>query len=95
MYSTNTNLEFTTDPRDTQVFGGLGDTAFLLEDHDYLWNGHNWGTDPEKFETDEGLKEMFNVLAISYMQGEDDHRPFVAAIEGKKYPFYGTLFHPE
>jgi len=46
MYSTNTYLEFTKDPRDTKVFAGMGDAAFLLEDHDYLWNGHNWGTDP-------------------------------------------------
>jgi len=54
-----------------------------LENHDYLWNGHNWGTDPELFETDAGLKETFNVLAISYMNTGDDHRPFVAVFEGK------------
>jgi len=29
------------------------------------------------------------------MNTADDHRPFVVAFEGRKYPFYGTLFHPE
>jgi len=66
-----------------------------LENHNYLWNGHNWGTDPKLFETDAGLKETFKVLAIAYMNTETDHRPFVVAFEGKKYPFFGTLFHPE
>lgn len=77
------------------MFGGLGNQAFFLEDHNYTWNGHNWGTDPDKFLTDPGLFETFKPLAITYMNTEDDNRPFVVAFEGKKYPFYGTLFHPE
>lgn len=35
---------------------------------------------------------MFEVTAISYMP---DGRPFVASIEGRKYPIFGTQFHPE
>jgi gamma-glutamyl hydrolase len=35
---------------------------------------------------------MFEVTAISYMP---DGRPFVASIESKKYPIFGTQFHPE
>lgn len=66
----------------------------MFENHNYTYNGHNWGINPEKFETDPGLKEMFIVNAISHMP-EPDGRAFVASIEGKKYPIFGTLFHPE
>ena len=76
------------------MYSQLQDVAFLFENHNYTYNGHNWGINPEKFETDPGLKESFTVTAISYLP-EPDGRPFVASIEGKKYPFYGTLFHPE
>lgn len=35
---------------------------------------------------------MFKNVAISYdLKGN----PFVAAIEGVSYPFFGTQFHPE
>mmetsp|Transcript_18328 Transcript_18328/g.13321 ORF Transcript_18328/g.13321 Transcript_18328/m.13321 type:complete len:89 (+) Transcript_18328:693-959(+) len=37
---------------------------------------------------------MFTVTAISYMP-EPDNRPFVASIEGKRYPILGTQYHPE
>ena len=37
---------------------------------------------------------MFRVNSISYMP-QPDGRPFVASIEAKKYPIFGTLFHPE
>jgi len=92
MYTTSLPLTFVKDPRDTQMFNWLGDEAFLFEDHNITWNGHNWGVDPKKFETDAGLKEMFEVTAISYMP---DGRKFVATVESKKYPFFGTQFHPE
>jgi anthranilate/para-aminobenzoate synthase component II len=37
---------------------------------------------------------MFTPTAVSYMP-QPDGRSFVAAMEGKKYPIFGTLFHPE
>lgn len=37
---------------------------------------------------------MFKVNTISYMP-EPDGRPFVTSVEGKEYPVFGTLFHPE
>lgn len=94
MYQTSVSLEFTKDPRDTKMFGWLQDQAFFFEDHNLTYNSHNWSLDPDTFETDSGLKEFFEVLAISYMP-EPDNRPFVVAVEGKKYPVFATLFHPE
>lgn len=95
MYLTHTSLplHFVADPRDSQMYGQLQDVAFLFENHNYTYNGHNWGINPKRFETDPGLKAMFDVTAISYLP--DDGRAFVASIEGKSYPFFGTLFHPE
>lgn len=66
--------------------------AFLFEDHNLTYNAHNWGVIPEKFETDAGLKEIFEVTSISY---SDEGAPFVSSIESPKYPFFGTQYHPE
>ena len=87
-------LQFIQDPRDSQMFGSMSDEAFLFENHNYTYNGHNWGIPPEKFVTDPGLAAMFTATAISVMP-DGDGRQFVTAMEGKRYPVFGTLFHPE
>ena len=52
-----------------------------------LYNSHHYGVNPEKFKSDKGLNSMYEVTAVSLLE---DGSPFVASIEGKKYPFYGT-----
>jgi len=69
------------------MYGWLKDEAFLFEDHKMTYNAHTWGIEPAKFETDSGLKAMFEVTAISHLP---DGRPFVASVESRKYPFFGT-----
>ena len=69
------------------MYKDLGDHSLYFEKYNLTYNHHNWGINPDFFETDEGLKEMFIVSAISRL---DDGTPFTASIEGKKYPFYGT-----
>ena len=86
-------LKFTKDPRDTKMYGWLQDKAFAFEDHNMTYNAHNYSIDPEKFKTDKGLREMFDVTAISYLPS--DGRPFVASVESPKYPIFGTQYHPE
>lgn len=49
------------------MYGGLDEKAFFFEDHQMTYNAHTWGIDPERFETDAALKEMFEVTAISHM----------------------------
>ena len=94
MYLTHASipLKFVVDPLESKMYGSLQEEALLFENHNFTYNGHNWGINPDTFLTDAGLKDMFIVNAISYMP---DGRPFVASIEGRKYPIYGTLFHPE
>ena len=96
MYLTHESLplHFINDPRDSKMYSSMSDQAFLFENHNSTYNGHNWGIPPEKFLTDAGLEKMFTVTAISYLP-EPDGRAFVASIEGKTYPIFGTLFHPE
>jgi gamma-glutamyl hydrolase len=96
MYLTHESLplQFIVDPRDSQMFGQLQDVAFLFENHNYTYNGHNWGIPPEKFISDSGLKAMFTATSVSVMPAPYG-RQFVASMEGKKYPIFGTLFHPE
>ena len=74
------------------MYGLLGDRAFLFENYNVTYNAHHWGMNPDKFNTDNGLSQIFHHTAISYMP---DGRPFVASIESEKYPFFGTQFHPE
>jgi anthranilate/para-aminobenzoate synthase component II len=45
------------------------------------------------------LREFFNIVAYSYNSTDPDHDKtafkYVAAVEAKNYPIYGTQFHPE
>jgi len=44
-------LTFTKDPRETQMFGWLGEEAFEFEDNNVTYNSHSHGINPKKFET--------------------------------------------
>ena len=82
-------LFFTTDPRETKMFRGFGQGAYLFEEKPLTLNSHNNGIDPTKFETDAGLKSMFKMTSVSY-EPEGDHRVFTATMESNRYPFFGT-----
>eukprot|EP00349_Pseudokeronopsis_sp_Brazil_P008660 CAMPEP_0202965632 /NCGR_PEP_ID=MMETSP1396-20130829/9539_1 /ASSEMBLY_ACC=CAM_ASM_000872 /TAXON_ID= /ORGANISM="Pseudokeronopsis sp., Strain Brazil" /LENGTH=183 /DNA_ID=CAMNT_0049688405 /DNA_START=218 /DNA_END=769 /DNA_ORIENTATION=+ len=86
--SSSLELEFLKDPRDSRMFEWLGDSAFFFEDHLLAYNSHFHGISPSFFESDQSLHETFEVLAVSYMP--DDGRAFVAAVEGREYPFFAT-----
>jgi len=71
------------------MFSWLENEAFLFEDNDLAYNAHTLGASPMKFKSDQGLKNMFEVIAVSNVPGVDG-KEFVAAIEGIKYPFFAT-----
>jgi len=81
-------LKFTSDPHYTKMFGWLNDDAFYFEEKSLTYNAHTYGIAPSKFDTDKGLKEMFELTSVSYVPGTD--KSFAATFEGKKYPFFGT-----
>ena len=70
------------------MFGDLGYKAEGFHDFSVALYNFGIGLDPQKFQTDTGLAEMLRPDALSYEP--ETGRPFVAAVEGNKYPFYGT-----
>jgi gamma-glutamyl hydrolase len=85
-------LHYTSDPQQTRLFSPLGADAAIFAQKPIAYNHHVFGVTPNRFLSDRGLSEIFTPTAISYdIQG----RAFVAAMESKKYPFFGVMFHPE
>jgi len=87
-------ITFTKDPTTTRMYQGLGQSAWELQNNPFLYNGHHFGVKPETMENDAGLKSFWDVTAISYTP-DDEKTAFVASVEAKNYPFFGTQYHPE
>lgn len=85
-------LFFKQDPRFSKMYCPMGLEAMRFQKEDFTINSHSFSIPPETFEKDEGLKEMWDVITVTY---NADKKPFVSSIEGKKYPFMATQFHPE
>jgi len=85
-------LIFTKDPSETRMYEGLGKKAEEFASGNYTYNSHRYGISPSTFESDQGLADFWDVTAISLMPNGTE---FVASMEAKHYPFFGTQFHPE
>lgn len=85
-------LGFVKNPMHTKMYEGLGPRAHEFETHNFTYNSHHFAFSPEVFETDEGLKNFWDVTATSQMPNGTH---FVASIEAKNYPIFATQFHPE
>lgn len=55
-------------------------------------NFHHECLTPKSFEDNEDLNSFYTALSHNYDKKGLD---FISTIEGKKYPFYGTQWHPE
>lgn len=64
---------------------------YSLYDTPYYYN-HQWCVRDRTYTQYPALDKFFHRIAHSQNQKGDQ---FLAAVEGKKYPFYGTQFHPE
>lgn len=85
-------ISFDQDPLETQMYSGLGEKALEFEIDPILFNHHDFGVDPAKFLSDEGLASMFDLTATSV---NEDGQAFTASMESSSYPFMATQFHPE
>jgi gamma-glutamyl hydrolase len=74
------------------MYEGLGEKAQEFSTNNFTYNSHRFGIAPETFKTDSALKNFWDVTAHSLMP---NGTAFVASIESKQYPFFGTQFHPE
>lgn len=80
-------LKFLKKPSETKMYKGLGPFAEEFEKKNLTYNSHRYGIAPSTFESDKGLHEFWDVTAESFMP---NGTAFVASIEAKKYPIYGT-----
>uniref|UniRef100_A0A7I4BJF9 folate gamma-glutamyl hydrolase n=1 Tax=Physcomitrium patens TaxID=3218 RepID=A0A7I4BJF9_PHYPA len=56
------------------------------------FNNHGLGIHPDYFHNITNLSRHFSVLSVDL----DRHgKPFVSTVEGKRYPLYGSQWHPE
>ena len=69
----------------------LDPSVYTAEPMTYQY--HRWGLSLDVFRSDYGLASMFTPTSTS-TDNETGHT-FVATMESPRYPFYGTLFHPE
>eukprot|EP01022_Parablepharisma_sp_SALTPOND_P008726 TRINITY_DN136782_c0_g1_i1.p1 TRINITY_DN136782_c0_g1~~TRINITY_DN136782_c0_g1_i1.p1 ORF type:complete len:322 (+),score=31.47 TRINITY_DN136782_c0_g1_i1:122-1087(+) len=65
----------------------------LLGAQNLTYNWHVRKVDNDTFYSNLPLVEQYNIL--SHSPSYDLGQWFISAIEGKKYPVYGTQFHPE
>eukprot|EP00826_Nyctotherus_ovalis_P059629 TRINITY_DN8309_c0_g3_i4.p1 TRINITY_DN8309_c0_g3~~TRINITY_DN8309_c0_g3_i4.p1 ORF type:complete len:312 (+),score=90.04 TRINITY_DN8309_c0_g3_i4:194-1129(+) len=90
----NAKLIFTREGKKSSMF-----SAFTREEVEEFtkrgmtYNYHEFFVDITDFARHRTLRDFFRI--ISYSMDKDGKRMFISAMEGKKYPFYGTQFHPE
>jgi hypothetical protein len=80
-------LHFTNSPDSSRIFAPLGNEVNIFIQKPIAYNHHKYGVSPNRFLSDRGLAEIFTPIAISY---DNKGTPFVAAMESKKYPFFGV-----
>ena len=53
---------------------------------------HEFGISPQRFQANVRLRRFFSVLATATNPKQEE---YVAVIQGRKWPIYGMIFHPE
>lgn len=80
-------------PTESALWSSFGtEDLEVLQTQAITYLSHTYGFSLENFNTDTGLSAAFKATAT---QKSDSGREFVAAVESKRYPFYGVQFHPE
>ncbi|XP_070580139.1 gamma-glutamyl hydrolase-like [Ptychodera flava] len=64
----------------------------ILSTQNVTFNSHHFGITPQTFHNNVDLRNFYKVLSTNYDQ---KGKEFVSVIEGFKYPFYATQWHPE
>jgi gamma-glutamyl hydrolase len=90
----NAPLYFTEDGYNSQMFAGFSkDELEEFRNEPMTYYYINWYVDYLDFLNHTKLHDFFKVLAHS--PSKNGTHMFVAAMEGRKYPFFGSQFHPE
>jgi len=88
------NLTILEGAQQSKLLEGINSDLYLaMQTEPLVYNSHNfcikpeWFTDPSKV-----LASKFNLLAVN---ADANGLMYAAIVEHKKYPIYGTQFHPE
>ena len=89
-------LIFSSKAKSSKLFSGLNQMnresmMDYLASFNVTNNMHHFGVSPDRYSSPP-LSDFYDALATSV---DRENRHFVAAIESKKYPFFGVQFHPE
>lgn len=86
-------LTFTPAANSSNMFGSFSpNVRQALATENVTMNFHKRGVTPKVFNADKKMPSFYKILATSV---DRTGKEFIAAIEGTKYPVYGTQFHPE
>ncbi|KAJ7390169.1 hypothetical protein OS493_026676 [Desmophyllum pertusum] len=86
-------LEFTHDAYGSRMFGSAPDGVMkTLKDQAVTFNMHKKCVTIERFWATNATAGFFNVLSTNKDRNGIE---FISTVEGKKYPIYGTQWHPE
>jgi len=64
----------------------------IASTQDVTYNHHKGGITPNKFDGSKKLSDFYLPLSTNV---DKNGKTFISTMEGKKYPFYGTQWHPE
>jgi gamma-glutamyl hydrolase len=64
----------------------------VLANDNVTMNNHHYGVTPDHFSQTPALADMFDVLSTNT---DRLGKAFVSTVEAKKYPIWGTQWHPE
>ncbi len=90
----NARLDFSERAQFSRLFSQYpANELYSLAVNPLTYNNHKIYVTTKTFYANRNLRELFDVLATS--RSKDGKLVYIAAIEGKKYPFYAVQFHPE
>nr|XP_046243759.1 gamma-glutamyl hydrolase [Scatophagus argus] len=86
-------LNLTTEATSSRMFEGFpSELMMALSQEPLTGNFHHYGLTVKTFQENEMLQNFFSILSTNIAE---NGAHFVSTIEGKRYPFYGTQWHPE
>ena len=86
-------LDFTANFKDSKLFGNAPTNIIdILGNQNVTMNNHHYGIYPDHFDQTPELRDFFNVLSLN---NDRAGTAFVSTIEAKKYPIFGSQWHPE
>ena len=79
-------------PKDYKLFEPFPDEIInKMGNEKLLYHAHDWVIKTDTYEESEPLQGFFDIIATDSKEGEE----FVVAVEGKRYPVTGVMYHPE